>query len=93
MTTSPAASKFVVIETSAKMPAKVKSAYKHCAVMEMAADADAPKMISARAKGCIRIVWESVNYPAAGKTERSERVASLTYAREEAARLNAATVA
>ena len=87
-----ASSRFVTIETSAKMPNSVKAAYKHCAVLEIDADYTGPiHGISDRYKGIRGVVWQSGNYPAAGKTARSERQSSLAYAAELAAERNSAT--
>ncbi len=53
---------FIVMTASAKMPGSVKAPYKRVAVVEVEAGA-APKMISERARGVVRIVqtWERLH--------------------------------
>ena len=48
--------KYVIKVSSAKMPSSCWGKYQHVAVMEMEDDAPYPKMISKRAKGCVRVV-------------------------------------
>lgn len=61
-------SKYIVMSSCAKMPTTCMGRYRRVAVLEIEDDA-VPKMISARARGVIRVVetWERLNV---GVTER-----------------------
>lgn len=60
---------YVVKSSRAKMPLSVQAPYYRVAVLQMQPGSGAPRMISPRAKGVVRIVrvWERVF---AGRTER-----------------------
>ena len=73
---------YVVAESAACMPSSCWGRYRRVAVLEMADGAPAPKMISERARGVVRVVrtWEK---RADGLTERC----AAARARVEAAAL------
>jgi len=83
---------YIVMESSAHMPASCKAPYRRIAVVQLNQDYTAhdrlPKMISERARGILRIVRDYPIVPAAGKTERSGLVQTRKAARELADRLN-----
>jgi len=63
-------SRFIVMDRAAQMPSTVRSPYRRVAVVETTLpEGQEPKMISARAKGVVRIVrtWERQYV---GETER-----------------------
>jgi len=79
---------YIVKTAAAKMPAKVKAPYRRVAVLEVTPGA-APKMISARARGVVRVVqtWERQHV---GLTDRCAYQRALAEAHALAARLNSA---
>ena len=81
--------RFIVMTSSASMPASVKSPYRHVAVVET--DGTVPKMISERARGMVRIV-ERWGPAFVGRTERCAYQVALREAEAIAAELNAACV-
>ena len=85
-----ASSRFLVIESTKKMPISVKAAYDYCAVVEVDADFT-PRVpgISDRYRGVRRVVQAWAPYPRSGKTPASSRVRSLAEAAALAADLNA----
>lgn len=85
--------RYLVRESCAKMPIKVKAAYRWCAVMEVDGDLPIdfhPAAIDKRIKGVRRIIASWGPYPAAGKTARSGRIQAETAAEAMIARLEAA---
>lgn len=69
--------RYLVRESCAKMPLKVKAAYRWCAVLEVDGDLPLdwyPAAIDKRIKGVRRVVASWAPYPAAGKTSRSGRI-------------------
>ena len=77
---------WIVMTSSASMPAKVKSPYRNVAVVEVDDRGVVPKMISERAKGVRRIVWHS-GPQSVGKTERCAYRMALAAAQAMAERL------
>lgn len=77
--------RFIVMTASAKMPSSSRGIYRRVAVVET--DGTQPKMISERARGCVRIVetWERCHV---GKTERSAYARALKAATALAEELN-----
>lgn len=85
--------RFIVRESCAKMPLKVKAAYRWCAVLEVDGDLPLdwhPAAIDKRIRGVRRVVASWAPYPAAGKTPRSGRVQAETESEALADKLNAA---
>jgi len=84
--------KYIVLTSSAAMPASVKSPYRHVAVLLIETDELPPdgrvRMISTHARGVKKIVakWERCNV---GKTERCCYRVCLAKARKMAEELNA----
>jgi len=81
-------SRYIVMTASAKMPASCRGRYSRVAVVETSLpQGEAPKMISDRALGVIRIVetWERLNHGG----PRSAYAVALREADALAARLNA----
>jgi len=81
--------RFIVMTSSAKMPAKVRAEYRNVALVEVAADFEGtPAMISANARGVVRIVrhYGALNV---GKTSKSAYARAFAEATAEAGRLNA----
>ena len=78
--------RFIVMTASAKMPSSSRGIYRRVAVVETDGVTE-PKMISQRARGCVRIVetWERCHV---GKTERSAYARALKAATALAADLN-----
>ena len=78
--------RFIVMTSSASMPASVKSPYRHVAVVETDGEGE-PKMISERAKHCVRIVrrWGPCFQ---GLTERSAFMRAYAAAEALAKQLN-----
>lgn len=85
------ATKFVVRVSRARMPSSCWGTYYRVAVLDMTPDAPEPKMISERARGCVRIVrtWEKCRDGSTPKcaVNRAIRGANLL-----AAELNHSTV-
>lgn len=83
---------YVVLESSAHMPSKVRARYARIVVVQLSQEFTShdyrPKMISARARGVLRIVREYPVVPRNGKTERSGYVRTRRAATELAANLN-----
>lgn len=77
---------FVVATSQAKMPVKCWGRYRRVAVLEIV-KGSAPKMISARARGVVRVVatWEKCNV---GQTDRCAYGRALSEARALAEQLN-----
>lgn len=85
--------RYLVRESCAKMPLKVKAAYRWCAVLEVDGDLPLdwyPAAIDKRIKGVRRVVASWAPYPAAGKTARSGRVQAEMESEALADQLNAA---
>jgi len=78
--------KYVVKVSAARMPASCWGRYVRVGVMEMAASAPAPAMLSARAKGCRRVVetWERLHV---GRTSRASDAIAIAEAHALAAAL------
>lgn len=78
--------RYVVMTAAAKMPNSCWGIYRRVAVAEIV-PGSAPKMISARARGVIRLVatWEKLNV---GKTDRCAYGRALSEARALAEQLN-----
>ena len=85
-------SRYIVRHACAKMPSSCRGTYRRVAVLEVEDDCDdsKPLMISARARGVVRVVetWEGLNV---GKTHRCAFSRALAEANELARRLNAGT--
>jgi hypothetical protein len=83
------ATRFIVMEASAKVAGKARQfgRYIHVAVCEVE-DGTTPAMISERAKGMVRIVWDS-GAVAVGKTERSAAHRARAEAAAMCAEMNA----
>jgi hypothetical protein len=83
---------YVVMTSTAKMPASVRAPYRRVAVVQLTPDYAAanrlPKMISERARGVVRVI-DFGKFPAAGSTPRSGLVSALQRAEEMARGLNA----
>jgi hypothetical protein len=81
----------VVMTSSKKMPSSVCSPYRNVAVVQLNQEFTAnnwrPKMISARARGVLRVIHLG-HYPANGKTDRSGYQQALKRANELALQLN-----
>jgi hypothetical protein len=79
--------KFIVQTAAAQMPASCKYPYRRVAVLEVAADVERVAMISARARGVVRVVqtWEKLNV---GRQVRSAYAVALLEANKMAAELN-----
>ncbi len=79
--------KFVVTSSAARMPPACWGTYRRVAVLEVAADAPGPRMISERARGVIAVVrtWERRSV---GNTARCAYQVAMREAAELAAKLN-----
>lgn len=80
--------RFIVMTASAKMPMSVKHPYRRVAVVETdLPPPQAPKMISTRARGLIRIVatWEDCHV---GQTDKGAFQKAVVEAQALAAKLN-----
>jgi hypothetical protein len=77
---------FIVLDKAAKMPGNCWGRYRRVAVLEVQPGAT-PAMISARARGVIRVVatWEKLNV---GLTERCAFERALSEAHDLARQLN-----
>ena len=82
--------RFIVMTSSAKMPASVKSRYRNVAVVETDGEAE-PKMISSHARHCVRVVHH-YGPQFVGKTSRCAYDVTLEDAQAYANQLNAAEV-
>jgi hypothetical protein len=71
-------SKFIVRMSQEHMPNKCWGRYIRVAVMEMENDAKFPEMISAHARGCIRIVaeWRKCNQGTSARCAASKAIAA-----------------
>ena len=82
---------YIVMTASAKVSGKARQfgRYGHAAVVDVETADTVPAMISERAKGVVRIVWDS-GACSIGKTDRSAFAVAKAHAAAMAARLNAA---
>ena len=82
---------YIVMTASAKVSGKARQfgRYGHVAVVEVENADTVPVMISERARGVVRIVWDS-GACSIGKTDRSAFAVAKAHATAMAARLNAA---
>lgn len=83
---------YIVQTAAAAMPSSCWGTYRRVAVLEVEDGVDRAAMISARARGVIRVVatWERCNV---GRTSRCAYERALSEAREMAAELTAAVAA
>ena len=81
---------YIIMTASAKVAGKARQfgRYGHVAVVEVETADTVPAMISERAKGVVRIVWDS-GACSIGKTERSAFAVAKAHAAAMADRLNA----
>jgi hypothetical protein len=81
---------YIVMTASAKVSGKARQfgRYGHASVVEVETADTVPAMISERAKGVVRIVWDS-GACSIGKTDRSAFAVAKAHATAMAARLNA----
>lgn len=82
---------FIVMTASAQVPSSLRKfgRYSHVAVVEVETPESKPAMISERAKGVVRIVWDS-GACKVGKTSKSAFALAVVHAEQMAARLNTA---
>ena len=80
--------KFIVQTAAANMPNSCWGTYRRVAVLEVEDGMDCASMISARARGVVRVVetWEKLNVGSTARCAYSRAVAAAT---ELAGRLNA----
>lgn len=78
---------FLVLSSAARMPGRFSSRYRRVGVVEALAGAPRPKMLSARARGVVRVVqtWERLHV---GRTPRAAYQAALADAHRLATRAN-----
>ncbi len=81
---------YIIMTASAKVSGKARQfgRYGHVAVVEVETPDTMPAMISERARGVVRIVWDS-GACSIGKTEKSAFARAKAHATEMAATLNA----
>lgn len=81
---------FIVMTASAKVSGKARQfgRYSHAAVVEVKSADTVPAMISDRAKGVVRVVWDS-GACSVGKTDKSAFARAKAHAEQLAAQLNA----